>query len=111
MDPTSHPSRAMGVTLFAMAAAVHFSVSIALADNFRCGRKVVRVGDSEESVLQRCGPPRHKDRGTAEVWLEGQHETRQVRVERWYYKNGERRLERIVLLYQEHVVGIEIGKR
>jgi len=79
------------------------------ADSFRCGRKVVRSGDSSSTVLQNCGKPLSKDSGYERVRLEdGQ---KKVRVERWHYKKTSRSLERVVMIYRGRVVAIETGQR
>ena len=79
------------------------------ADTLRCGRKVVRSGDSSSVVLQNCGKPLSKDSGYEKVRLaEGQ---KNVRVERWRYKKSSRSLERIVMIYRGRVVAIDTGQR
>ncbi len=81
----------------------------ARADSVRCGRKVVRDGDTQAELTARCGTPGRKDTGYETLRLpEG---TRRVRVDRWYYKPGSRSLERIVLLYRGQVVGVRTGAR
>jgi hypothetical protein len=79
------------------------------ADSFRCGRKVVRTGDSPADLLQRCGKPRHKDKGYENVREKGRQN--RVRVERWYYKKSSRRLEQIVLIHRGRIVAIDNGSR
>jgi hypothetical protein len=80
-----------------------------MADTMRCGRKVIRTGDSPASVLEHCGTPLYKGRGIAEIdTAEGRQK---VKVEQWHFKQDERSLERIVLLYRGEVVGVETGGR
>lgn len=79
------------------------------ADSFRCGRKVVRTGDSSALLLQQCGEPRFKDRAYEEVRLKDGRKN--VRVERWHYKKSARSFSRAVLIYRGNIVGIEIGAR
>ncbi len=79
------------------------------ADSFRCGNKVIRTGDLPGDVLARCGEPLYRDRGYADGLKDSKNKS--VRVERWYYKNSERSLGRIVLIYQGRVAGIETGAR
>ena len=79
------------------------------ADSYRCGRKVVRTGDSSALLLQKCGEPRFKDRAYEEVKLKDGRKN--VRVERWHYKKSTRSLSRSVLIYQGNIVGIETGAR
>jgi len=79
------------------------------ADSIRCGRKVVRTGDSSSLLLRRCGQPLSKDRAYEEVKLkEGR---KNVKVERWHYKKSARSLTRAVLIYHGNIVGIQTGKR
>jgi len=79
------------------------------ADSFRCGRKLIRTGDSASDLLRVCGEPRYKDRGNEEIKIGGV--TKNTRVERWYYKKSSRSLERAVLVYKGSVVAVEIGGR
>ncbi len=79
------------------------------ADSFRCGRKLVKTGDSSIDLLRICGKPRYKDRGYEKIKVDGV--TRSERVERWYYKKSSRSLERQVLLYRGRIAAIEIGSR
>lgn len=79
------------------------------ADSMRCGRKVIRTGDSPSALLERCGEPLHRSRAYARVkTVDGMKE---VRVERWHYKKSERSLERIVMIYRGEVVAVETGRR
>ncbi len=55
------------------------------------------------------GAAQRTDSGTEALWLPEGHQ--RVRVERWYYKSGDRRLERIVLLYRGEVVAVRTGSR
>lgn len=84
-------------------------IDTAVADSFRCGRKVVRTGDSPGELLQRCGEPRYKDRGYEAVRVQGRQ--KKVRVERWYYKKSARRIERIVVIHKGRIVAIDNGQR
>ena len=79
------------------------------ADSFRCGQKLIRDGDSRADVLRICGEPLSKDRGRADVRLDGV--SRNVPVERWHYKHGSRSLARVVNIYRGRVVSIEVGSR
>ena len=81
----------------------------ATADSYRCGRKLIHTGDSTADVLRVCGQPLSKDRGHADVRVEGV--TRNLPVERWHYKRSARSLGRIVLLHRGRVVSIEMGRR
>ena len=79
------------------------------ADSFRCGRKLVREGDSTARLLTLCGEPRFKDSGTEEIRINGKDIDK--RVQRWHYKKSSRSLERIVLIYSGNIVGIKTGNR
>ena len=82
---------------------------LAIADSFRCGRKVIRSGDSPATLMRYCGEPSYRGRGYADVDTgDGQ---RQVKVEQWHYKLGERSLEHIVYVYRGRIVGVEVGRR
>jgi hypothetical protein len=84
-------------------------IDTAIADSFRCGRKIVRTGDSPGDLLQTCGQPRYKDRGYERVRSQGSQ--KKVRVERWYYKKSSRQLEQIVVIHKGRIVAINTGQR
>lgn len=79
-----------------------------VADSYRCGRKLIRDGDTPAEVLGVCGEPRARDRGRESI--SGQAGNR-VAVERWYYKRSSRSLERVVVFHQGRVVAIRTGRR
>lgn len=79
------------------------------ADSYRCGRKLIRTGDSSGDLLRVCGEPHHKDRGTEKIYANGK--TVNARVERWYYRKNSRSVERIVMLQGGRIVAIELGSR
>jgi len=83
--------------------------SIAAADSYRCGRKLIRTGDSSADVLRVCGEPTAKDRGRADVRDGGA--MRNIPVERWHYKRSSRSLSRVVNIYRGRVVSIDVGRR
>jgi hypothetical protein len=85
------------------------SLATAAADSYRCGRKLVRTGDTASDVLRVCGEPRYKDRG--KETLRHQGSAQKLSVERWYYKKSRRSLEHVVLLHRGRVVAIEVGSR
>jgi hypothetical protein len=84
-------------------------IDTASADSFRCGRKVIRTGDSPGDLLQRCGEPRYKDRGYENTRAQGSQKN--VRVERWYYKKNSRALEQIVVIHKGRIIAINTGQR
>ena len=79
------------------------------ADSYRCGRKLIRSGDSTADLLRLCGKPRFKDRGVETVRIDGS--LQEARVERWYYRKSMRSLGRVVLIYRGRVAGIEVEAR
>ena len=79
------------------------------ADSFRCGSKVARTGDTIEELRQRCGDPVRRAASQEVIWLP--QGASRVRVEKWYYQPGARRLGRVVWLYREQVVRIETADR
>jgi hypothetical protein len=81
----------------------------AQADSYRCGRKLIRTGDSAAEVLRVCGAPGYKDRGQETLRLDGAEKS--ANVERWYYKQSRRSLEHVVLLHKGRVVAVEVGAR
>ncbi len=79
------------------------------ADSYRCGRKLIRTGDSTAKVLQVCGEPRFKSSGQEEIEIRGVAKT--TRVQRWHYRQGSRRLEHVVLIHKGRVAAIEVAGR
>lgn len=77
----------------------------ASADSFRCGRSIVKVGDSSNKLLKKCGDPVRKYSSKAFVNNNG----RQVRasVSNWVYarKGGK---DMIVAVYSGVVVKLKI---
>lgn len=84
-------------------------VTEALADSLRCGRKLIKTGDSSAELLRVCGKPFHKDRGVERIKVNGA--VKEANVQRWHYKKSSRSLERIVMVYKGKVSGIETGSR
>ena len=80
-----------------------------VADSYRCGRKLVRNGDSKAELLRLCGEPRFKDRGVETVKIDGSR--KDARVERWYYRKSSRSLGRVILIYRGRIAGIEVEGR
>lgn len=86
-----------------------FIATSLFADSIRCGRKVVRTGDSPAALLERCGEPRY--RGKAYARVKTKDGMKEVRVDQWHYKKNARSLERIVMIYRGAVVRVETGGR
>ena len=68
----------------------------AAADSYRCGRQLVKDGDSAARLLRLCGEPRRRDSGTETVMVEGAWGPQ--RVQRWYYRKNRRSLEYVVMV-------------
>jgi hypothetical protein len=98
-----------GAVTFAILLLWLLPVLEAEADSLRCGRKVVRSGDAQSTVLSVCGEPQRKDTSQEAIWIGSGQKT--VRVNRWYYKSSGRKLERVVWLYQGKVIAVETGGR
>jgi hypothetical protein len=81
----------------------------AAADSYRCGRQLVRDGDSVARLLRLCGEPHHRDRGTERLRVDGRDGPQ--RVQRWYYRRNSRSLEYVVLIHRGRVAAIEVGRR
>jgi len=102
-------TRAIPIAVLALLAGIGVWPADLAADSFRCGRNVVRTGDSTSLLLEKCGEPRFRDRSYESVRLDGARKS--LKVERWHYKQGSRRLARAVLIYRGRIVGIETGER
>ena len=81
----------------------------AAADSYRCGRQLVKDGDSAARLLRLCGEPRRRDSGTETVMVEGAWGPQ--RVQRWYYRKNRRSLEYVVTVYRGRIVAIDSGRR
>ena len=103
-----HSPRVKAILVLGLAAGI-LAVQDLAADSMRCGRKVVRDGDSPATLLQHCGEPRY--RGSAYAEVDTGEGIRKVRVEQWHYKRNERSLARIVLIYNGEIIGVETGSR
>ena len=94
--------------LFLLVLGVALAPAVA-ADSYRCGRQLVRDGDSTARLLRSCGAPRARDRGTETVRIDGRVGPRPV--ERWYYRKNRRSLEYAVLVYRGRIVAIRVVGR
>ncbi len=56
---------------------------IASADSFRCGRKVVKVGDSSNALIKKCGDPVRKYSSKEIVTEDGR--SYKASVKNWVY--------------------------
>lgn len=81
----------------------------AAADSYRCGRKLVRDGDSVARLLAVCGEPGFRASGSGMIRIDGVR--KKARVQRWHYKKSSRSLEHVVLIYKGKIAAIEVGGR
>lgn len=56
------------------------------ADSFRCGRKIVKPGDSSNSLIKKCGKPVRKYSSREMVSDQGRQS--KVAVSNWVYERG-----------------------
>lgn len=76
-----------------------------LANSFRCGRKVVKPGDSANSLIKKCGSPVRKYSSKETVSDNGHRSN--VSVSSWVYeRNGKKDM--IVSVYSGAVVKIQV---
>lgn len=97
------------VSAFGLALLLALQFQEAAADSYRCGRKLIRSGDSPADVLRVCGEPQRKDRAHETIRVNGT--TQSLPVERWFYRQGRRSLQHMVLIYRGKVVAIEASGR
>lgn len=83
--------------LFVTVAAMLY-ISNAPADSFRCGGKLVRVGDTKIDVLQKCKEPQLKE----VVSGDDEH-----KIEQWIYQRGGRKFPVIVTFRGVKVSNVE----
>lgn len=76
-------------------------VSMAQADSFRCGSRVVSTGDSKADVIIKCGSPDYSEVTSVEVT--GSSVTK---IESFYYNCGEGRFTQILIFRGSALVGI-----
>lgn len=62
----------------------------ARADSWRCGRQIVKTGDSQAAVIQRCGRPDFSTRSRETVKQRGGRKSRSVGTRIWTYNTGRR---------------------
>jgi hypothetical protein len=79
------------------------------ADSFRCGRKLISVGDSAGELARACGEPQHKERGKESLRVNGV--SKDTRVELWYYKKSARSLEHIIVINKGRIAAVQVGHR
>lgn len=84
-------------------------LELAHADSFRCGQRLVRNGDDQSELLRVCGDPIRRDSAQERVGSGSNQKT--VKVQRWYYKNSGRKLERVVMIYEGKIIAVRVTGR
>lgn len=75
------------------------------ADSFRCGRSIVKVGDSSNSLIRKCGAPIRKY--TSKEIIQNQGRQFRTGVSNWVYaRNGGKDM--VVVVYGGVVVKMQI---
>lgn len=74
--------------LLLLSAAMLFS-SITAADSFRCGRKVVKQGDSGNELVKKCGKPVRKFSSKEVISEQGRQS--KVSVSNWIYERNRKK--------------------
>ena len=78
------------------------------ADSYRCGRKLVRSGDTAAKVLRLCGEPAARQHGAApRAGASGG----KGRVELWFYRRSPRSLEHVITIREGRVLRIDVVGR
>lgn len=79
---------------------------------FRCGDRIVSIGDSKAEVVLRCGEPASKDGRTEEIIeksdIDRKHRTR-ISIEEWTYNFGPDKFIRIYQFKNGKLVDIRTG--
>jgi hypothetical protein len=75
------------------------------ADSFRCGRKIVKTGESSNALIKKCGQPVRKLKSNEQVKLDGQK--KRTAVSNWVYERRNKK-DMIVSVKNGTVVRLEI---
>lgn len=71
--------------LLLLAVFILFSASVA-ADSIRCGRKIVKTGDSSNTLIKKCGKPVRKFSSKEKINVGGNRSN--TSVSNWVYTRG-----------------------
>lgn len=87
-----------------LSAVILFS-SVTEADSFRCGRKLVKEGDSSSVLVKKCGKPARKFSSKETVTDLGRQS--KVAVSNWVYERGGKK-DMIVSVRSGTIVKVEV---
>jgi hypothetical protein len=79
--------------------------SIATADSFRCGRKIVKQGDSASALIKKCGKPTLKY--SSKELVNDQGRQSKVLVSNWVYERN-RKKNMIVSVRSGSIIKIQV---
>lgn len=77
----------------------------ASADSFRCGRKIVKTGDTVNTLIKKCGKPQRKFSGKTKVNENGRQS--RVAVSNWVYQRS-RKMDVVVSVRSGSVVQVRV---
>ena len=77
---------------------------LAHADSWRCGRQIVKTGDSVSAVIQRCGRPDFTSRGRETIQDSGR---RSVTTQRWTYNTARGQRSKTLVFVKGRLLRIE----
>jgi len=78
---------------------------VAAADSFRCGRKIVKHGDSSSALIKKCGKPARKF--SSKEIISDQGRQSKVSVSNWVYERN-RKKDMIVSVRSGTVIKIQL---
>lgn len=77
------------MTKILLLTAALFLVSTVAADSFRCGRKVIKQGDSTSELVKKCGEPARKFSSKETINVQGRQS--KVPVSNWVYERNRKK--------------------
>ena len=92
--------------IFLLVVFVTFSVN-ASAGSFRCGRALVKVDESTNALIKKCGKPVRKYSGKEMTTYQGSR--KRVGVSNWVYERRGKK-DMIVSVYEGAVMKIEVDR-
>ena len=109
-----------------IALSIFASPPVSFADRtFKCGTRLVSIGDTVSDVLDACGPPDHVERrsGPADAWVSQRFDYRSERYkapkltkgplqeEIWTYKPGPGQFLRYLYFRNAELIRIQTGEK